>query len=400
LYRKSDNEENRGTTNRFALTYKYRDADGTEHTVEKYYNYVFKGTDYDCKDPQNPDLNDLRMEEGPIYLAEIKPVLDENGNQKKNNKGELLWRTERVEGANDNYKELVNAINNQYNEAEAAVQAAAEKVAKLQGQISEIQRVGKVFFNGKWLTPDELAEVDLGLLSEFASDDPYIQLVFDLKIAEQELSTAQDNVDEAKRILDSIDLSRFTSDDDGNTTDDVTTGGDESTGGGETTGGGESTGGGTSYTYDAGTGILTVPGLATPITISTEALASLGITPAGAGAATAGVLGVRTGGGNGAGGTEADEGGAADTRTNVAPRADFGTVNKVLGSKQNKKSSQLVKRIEDNEIPLAEMPTMDDEVTMNWMWLLIIFLLGATGKKMYDEYKKKKEAEEAAKIDK
>jgi len=43
---------------------------------------------------------------------------------------------------------------------------------------------------------------------------------------------------------------------------------------------------------------------------------------------------------------------------------------------------------------------MDDEVTMNWMWLLIIFLLGATGKKMYDEYKKKKEAEEAAKINK
>ena len=35
---------------------------------------------------------------------------------------------------------------------------------------------------------------------------------------------------------------------------------------------------------------------------------------------------------------------------------------------------------------------------MNWCWLLIIFLLGATGKKMYDEYKKRKEAEEAAKI--
>ncbi|MBR4574469.1 MAG: hypothetical protein IKO16_06130 [Lachnospiraceae bacterium] len=129
-------------------------------------------------------------------------------------------------------------------------------------------------------------------------------------------------------------------------------------------------------------------------------LPGFGFTGDADGTGATGVLGVRTGGGNGAGGTEADAGGAADSRTNVAPRADFGTVNKVLGSRQNKDNSQLVKKIKDNEIPLAEIPNMDDEVTMNWMWLLIIFLLGATGKKMYDEYKKKKEAEEAAKINK
>ena len=129
-------------------------------------------------------------------------------------------------------------------------------------------------------------------------------------------------------------------------------------------------------------------------------LPGFGFTGDADGTGATGVLGVRTGGGNGAGGTEADEGGAADSRTNVASRADFGTVNKVLGSKQNKDNSQIVKKIKDNEIPLAEIPNMDDEVKMNWMWLLIIFLLGATGKKMFDEYKKKKEAEEAAKINK
>ena len=360
VYKATTVTKDRGRTNRFAVTYTKNGKPVTE-----YYNYVFKNP--------NPEYDkaDLNMEEGPIYLAQIKPLLDEQGNQSKDEKGNLLWETERVEGAYDNYKELVNIVN-QYGEAQQAVKDATDKVEKLQGQISEIQRIGKIFFDGKWISPEKLVkgDVDLGLLSEYA-EDPYIKLVLDLKIAEKELSTAQENVEEAKRILDSIDLSRF------NVRNDDPTG--DGTGAGDTV-------------VDGGDVSVVIPG---GYTLPAGMLDAFGGTGTTGGGTTSGVLGVRTGGG-----TEADEGGAADSRTNVAPRADFSTVNKVLGSRQNKDNSQIVKKIKDNEIPLAEIPNMDDEVTMNWMWLLIIFLLGATGKKMYDEYKKKKEAEEAAKINK
>lgn len=360
VYKATTVTKDRGRTNRFAVTYTKNGKPVTE-----YYNYVFKNP--------NPEYDkaDLNMEEGPIYLAQIKPLLDEQGNQSKDEKGNLLWETERVEGAYDNYKELVNIVN-QYGEAQQAVKDATDKVEKLQGQISEIQRIGKIFFDGKWISPEKLVEgdVDLGLLSEYA-EDPYIKLVLDLKIAEKELSTAQENVEEAKRILDSIDLSRF------NVRNDDPTG--DGTGAGDTV-------------VDGGDVSVVIPG---GYTLPAGMLDAFGGTGTTGGGTTSGVLGVRTDGG-----TEADEGGAADSRTNVAPRADFSTVNKVLGSRQNKDNSQIVKKIKDNEIPLAEIPNMDDEVTMNWMWLLIIFLLGATGKKMYDEYKKKKEAEEAAKINK
>ncbi len=41
-------------------------------------------------------------------------------------------------------------------------------------------------------------------------------------------------------------------------------------------------------------------------------------------------------------------------------------------------------------VPLADI-TAEDKAAMNWWWLLIIFLFGATGKKMYDEHVKRKE---------
>ena len=346
VYKATTPLKDRGRTNRFAVTYKK----GNE-SITEYYNYVFKS---------DPDGTPFDMEEGPIYLAQIKQ--NEDGS----------WYTERVAGANDNYKELVNAIN-LYSEAEKAVSAAKDKVSKLQDQISEIQRVGKICFDGEWVSVEDFLEgdYDAGMLMELGGSDPYIKLIADLKIAEQELGTAQENVDEAKRVLDSIDLSRF------NVRNDDPTG--DGTGAGDTV-------------VDGGDVSVVIPG---GYTLPAGMLDAFGGTGTTGGGTTSGVLGVRTGGG-----TEADEGGAADSRTNVAPRADFGTVNKVLGSRQNKDNSQIVKKIKDNEIPLAEIPNMDDEVTMNWMWLLIIFLLGATGKKMYDEYKKKKEAEEAAKINK
>ena len=53
-------------------------------------------------------------------------------------------------------------------------------------------------------------------------------------------------------------------------------------------------------------------------------------------------------------------------------------------------TKKLVK-IEDNEIPLAEMPYETDG-SISWFWLLVITLLGATGKAMYENYMNKEEA--------
>jgi hypothetical protein len=356
VYKAGTETKDRGRTNRFEVTYKK----GNE-TITEYYNYVFKNPKYDLKDLTSEQIK-KEMEEGPIYLAQIKQGTDGN------------WYTEEVKGANDNYKVLVNAIN-QYDEAEKARKAAEDKVAELQGQISEIEAAGKIWFDGEWVSPERLFEgdVDLGLLREY-SGDPYVKLVLDLKIAEKELGTAQENVNEAKRILDSIDLSRF----DGSADDDVAADDGDSD--------------------DAGAGAFggTGIGAATGNTVNGGAFGGNGGQVLGANAAV--------GGGNTTiindNGVPLSNGTATNSQTGVASPTAINQVNKIIGNRQNKDNSQLVKKIKDNEIPLAEVPNMDDEVTMNWMWLLIIFLLGATGKKMYDEYKKKKEAEEAAKINK
>ena len=131
--------------------------------------------------------------------------------------------------------------------------------------------------------------------------------------------------------------------------------------------------------YDAGTGTITIPGYDAPIILPSYS--------------PSGVLGVRTDAStDGVGGLQLD--GIGDTGNDeknelkINPIVKKNTVNK----------NRLGKKISDPAVPLAAIPDVeDDSVTMNWMWLLIIFLLGATGKKMYDEYKKKVEAEEAAK---
>lgn len=105
-----------------------------------------------------------------------------------------------------------------------------------------------------------------------------------------------------------------------------------------------------------------------------------------------GVLGVRNGGQQAGGQAVAAQAGNTTAIANQEiPRA--ATVQGLNNSQNN------LKKIKNNEIPLAEIP-MEEGAHLNWMWLLIIFLLGATGKKMYDEYKKKMEAEEAAKNNK
>jgi hypothetical protein len=114
-----------------------------------------------------------------------------------------------------------------------------------------------------------------------------------------------------------------------------------------------------------------------------------GLAAGGQQAGGTGVLGVRNGGQQAGGQAVAAQAGNTTAIANQEiPRA--ATV-QGLNNSQND-----LKKIKNNEIPLAEIP-MEEGAHLNWMWLLIIFLLGATGKKMYDEYKKKMEAAEVAK---
>ena len=55
--------------------------------------------------------------------------------------------------------------------------------------------------------------------------------------------------------------------------------------------------------------------------------------------------------------------------------------------------------INPNQVPLAAIPTEAAANTdgMNWMWLLLVFLLGSAGVAMYENHKKKVQAEQAKK---
>jgi len=69
-----------------------------------------------------------------------------------------------------------------------------------------------------------------------------------------------------------------------------------------------------------------------------------------------------------------------------------------LENNDGNKNDQIVENpktttIIDEKVPLAQIP-IEEKQPISWWWLLIIFLLGATGRKMYEEYKERKEMEE------
>ncbi len=336
----------RGRMNHIQVTYK--DSEGNDQT--KYYNIVYKGTDFEGQD--------MDLTKGFCFVAEVTYDAAKN-------KWSYVPYSEKSTFLDD------YSVTKGYREAAAAVDKAKAEVQKLTDELKALS--DKVATNNNTLN-----ELKGKLDKAREAYDNSAQSLKDLRdlymfmtegVQPSDLVEKEPEGDQPGVLPPAGDNNPSTDDSTADTTDD-----------------GAGTGGDT--VIDGGDVSVTIPGGFTLPAGLLDAVAPTGGT-------ASGVLGVRTGGG-----TEADEGGVADSRTNVAPRADFGTVNKVLGSRQNKDNSQIVKKIKDNEIPLAEIPNMDDEVTMNWMWLLIIFLLGATGKKMYDEYKKKKEAEEAAKINK
>ena len=333
------------------LTVTYTDKDG--NTAYKYVNDIFKDSFYGDQESDRTS--------GVIYISER---FDTNNDGTPDTKWQAYNDPKRTKYYDD-YKRIPTA--DALKKAKDAVEAAESKAKELQAKVNALA-MAATGVDEPTLIEDELGKAEKALENSKQKLDVLYELLGLLSDRPEEEATVTPDPTNDNPSEDNI-----TDDDDTTDDDDDTTGGDETPG----------AGGG--VVFDPSTGTFSAPAYGFGSTVL----------PGFTGGPATGVLGVRTGGG-----TEADEGGAADSRTNVAPRADFSAVNKVLGSRQNKDNSQIVKKIKDNEIPLAEIPNMDDEVTMNWMWLLIIFLLGATGKKMYDEYKKKKEAEEAAKINK
>ena len=339
------------------LTVGYTDKDGKK--AYKYVNDIFKDSFYGEQESDRTS--------GVIYISERFDEKEDGIDANKNGKPDTKWQDYDPSSTKyyDNYKRIPTA--DALKKAKDAVEAAENKAEELQAKVNALAKAA-TGVDEPALIEKELEKAEKALENSEQKLNVLRELLGFLSERQEKEATVTPGPTNENPSEDNI-----TDDDDTTDDDDDTTGGDETPG----------AGGG--VVFDPSTGTFSAPAYGFGSTVL----------PGFTGGPATGVLGVRTDGG-----TEADEGGVADSRTNVAPRANFSTVNKVLGSRQNKDNSQLAKKIKDNEIPLAEIPNMDDEVTMNWMWLLIIFLLGATGKKMYDEYKKKKEAEEAAKINK
>ncbi|MBE5848812.1 MAG: hypothetical protein E7298_01420 [Lachnospiraceae bacterium] len=344
-----------GRSNAVLVTYK--DKEGNLH--EEYYNYVFKSSAYDKGDMTDEEYK-KDLENGFFYLAQVEK--DENGNWSvskdtdENNMDQYANVIERL-------KETAEAVQvlDEYEKAKKAVDDAQSLVDTLEEKLKELKDVQ---------IDDSQVKALEGMLENAKTM---------LEDAGEKKEALEDKVEEARKAVEAIDLSRF----------DVTSAADEDTADDEADD--DTTATPSAVVNPAGV-TVTVPGLGiAPIVLpaAPAAVAQAGAsesTPAGGvlGARVAEDLEERVFGG------KLEEGAEEDFV--IAPNTDL--VEEVFGMDDNETGRKLVK-IEDNAVPLAAMPE-EDGVKMNWWWLLIILLLGATGKKMYDEHQKKVAAREEA----
>lgn len=329
----------------------YTDASGVEQT--KYFNYAIKGKNYEGAN--------VDFENGVLFVTEVK--YDETTGK---------WKYTPYSADGSGFLDNFNLTRN-YAEAQAAVDEAAAKVDKLAKELEAMQKVAT--------NKTKLAELK-GMLDNaqtaFDNSKKGLNDLRDLYNYLTEGVQPSDFIEIEEEIGDQPDVLP-PSEDDG-----VVTDGDVIPGDGDvvTDDGADADDDGDTVVDVAGVTITIPGGNIIPAGLFNNAIAG--------GRVNTTIINDNE--------VPLSNGTATNSQTSVASPTAISPVDKILGNKQD--NSQLVKKIKDNEIPLAEIPNMDDEVKMNWMWLLIIFLLGATGKKMYDEYKKKKEAEEAAKINK
>lgn len=320
-----------GRCNHIEVT--YTDKDGNPQTA--YFNYVFKnnGTYKDTTDVEN----------GPIYLALIEK--DANGN----------WKERRADSENnlDNYGELTKkiedmktAISNKETElrqAEAARDRAAERVADCREELRRLENT----------TIDDSKVKEL--------KERLAEAVEDLSEAEEAKEELEVKVEEARKIVDAIDLSRFRTNDDSDYEE-------------------------SSDDTDPVVPVYPIPTIAEipeliptiPTTLPTV-IASF---------PTSGVLGVRTVASNGSDNVVSDV-----TKKPVAVK-EINLGGDVIGKENGKK---LVK-IDNNIVPLAAAPGVVEANGFNWWWILL--LVGTAVVIFVVVYKKRKEEDEAKAVNK
>ena len=295
--------------------------------VTEYYNYVAKASFYN-------DTMDL--ENGTIFLAAVE----------KGEDGKWHAAADNSDFSFSNYSKLLEAINiatkasedmTEYNRAKEAVDAATAEVDRLKG---ELDKLNKVSVDGSVLA-------GLKAALEQAQED--------LAEAKETRDALADKVAQARAIAASIDLSRFEG----------------------------------SEEVSAIAGDIVAAAEATAVTAtataSSEATAAAQAEAAAPAEAASGVLGARV--------DEYSTGAAEETgkeEVKITIVADEETEEDANIKAVMDDTKKLVK-IEDNEIPLAEMPYETDG-SISWFWLLVITLLGATGKAMYENYMNKEEA--------
>ena len=295
--------------------------------VTEYYNYVAKASQYG---------DEMDLENGTIFLAEVKKGDDNKWHAAADN-SEFNF---------DDYSKILEAINiaaaaseemNEYNKAKAAVDAATAEVDRLKDELDKINKVS----------------VDGSVIA---------QLKADLAKAQEDLADAKDakdaleaKVTKARAIVASVNLSKFE-----NGAEAVEIAGD--------------------VIAVAATETEAAASAAAKEASSEAAEEAAGVSNA-ASQEAAGVLGARVD----APAEEAEEAVYEEVKINIEAEEETeeeeNTQARVLGVKK-------LVRIEENQVPLADMPFESDD-NISWWWLLVIALFGAAGKAMYENHKRK-----------
>ncbi|MBO4902341.1 MAG: hypothetical protein J5518_06065 [Lachnospiraceae bacterium] len=172
IYMERSKQQDNGRTNKIKVT--YTDKDGVEHV--EYYNYIYKTKKYE---------DGLDIENGPIYLALVR-YNEESGK----------WEASEVDDENnfDDYSELTKALQaiedlEKYEQARMAVDDAVEKVAQLEEMIANLSLESPSNLN---VLEEALAEAREEL------DEAY-----------EKKRELEDVVEEARKAVAGIDLSRF-----------------------------------------------------------------------------------------------------------------------------------------------------------------------------------------------
>ena len=335
----SDGLKDGGRRNRFAVSYTLNSEEKTA-----WFNYVYKSTAKETitkgGKTETVDRGDeLDIDNGILYLAEITV---ENGDLKIN----------KVDTRYDDYSLYANGglIDNAVN----AVKAAEDKSATLKAAVNSIRN--KIL----GVNPDEYSEETL--------DNMFAELKVSAKYSRVKLNALRELIGPRP---------------------DIYFGG----GGPE---GGVIPGGDITEGDDADVSVVVDP--VGGVTFSST---SYGVTPIILPSTTAIFGGTGTAGGEGSGvlgvrtGNREDIG--ANKITTPAPNKGVVTIPASLDNtntnKNGKGIGKLVK-LEDPVVPLAERPN-EEGSSRTWGGIAFLLALGAIGKKMYDDIKKKREEEEA-----